>query len=698
MDSCREQDVSEIPLSRRTFIITSGSFSSSRSRSQSNSTSSTQQSFLTTKSQQLPSTDITRQSISINDMNNATNQNVNDMSWKRNPNFFKIDRRINTTNSDLTLAAKAGISRYCIRNFEPQKQFDEYFNPYYYYSVKVPPSLSSSATSSSTSMNESPSHSSTVIGSFNDKQFPDSCKLHISECVMTTEELNNLDQEFEADINPFKRRIDYFNPYIYLKHYRFSQCVAAGLLLSVVVFGSFGYLITVAQQAYKKPPPEVYEILSPYIYPHLSAIRRSLIDPDTPKQAYTKSSLLHNESWELVFSEEFNAEGRTFFPGDDQFFEALDIHYAATNNLEYYIPEMVSTSNGSLNIKLDAFPTNGLQYRSAMLLSWNKMCFSENAIVEVSVKFPGSSQETGLWPAVWSLGNLARPGYQATTDGVWPYTYDECDYGITPNQSSPDGISYLPGQRLNKCVCFGEDHPNLGTGRGAPEIDIIEGFRNPHDEHFVGMQTLQIAPFDPWYMPDYDYMSIANSNITAMKSSTGSQTQEAIAAGTTINGSWFNNVGNETSYFQKYGFEYNSNKVHGNDSYIQFFIGDESTVGIRGDALHPRTNIGYRQITKEPMAMIFNLALSETWLTIDFTTLTFPAVFEIDYIRIYQPKDEVSITCDPHGYPTTDYIQKHLAAYENANFTTWKQAGYTTPKNSIMNGCQLPYGVFENVS
>jgi hypothetical protein len=26
------------------------------------------------------------------------------------------------------------------------------------------------------------------------------------------------------------------------------------------------------------------------------------------------------------------------------------------------------------------------------------------------------------WPGAWTMGNLARPGYPATTDGMWPYT------------------------------------------------------------------------------------------------------------------------------------------------------------------------------------------------------------------------------------------------------------------------------------
>ena len=41
-------------------------------------------------------------------------------------------------------------------------------------------------------------------------------------------------------------------------------------------------------------------------------------------------------------------------------------------------------------------------------------------------------------------------------------------------------LSYLPGQRLSRCTCEGEDHPGPvhsdGTfvGRAAPEIDVFE--------------------------------------------------------------------------------------------------------------------------------------------------------------------------------------------------------------------------------
>ena len=44
---------------------------------------------------------------------------------------------------------------------------------------------------------------------------------------------------------------------------------------------------------------------------------------------------------------------------------------------------------------LDAMQTHKL-YRSAMVQSWNKFCFT-GGIVEVSVKLP--EKPTGLWPA-----------------------------------------------------------------------------------------------------------------------------------------------------------------------------------------------------------------------------------------------------------------------------------------------------------
>lgn len=58
----------------------------------------------------------------------------------------------------------------------------------------------------------------------------------------------------------------------------------------------------------------------------------------------------------------------------------------------------------------------------------------------------------------------------------------------------------------------------------------------------------------------------------------------------------------------------------------------------------------------------------------------------VDYVRLYQPEGQVNLGCDPEGYPTQEYIQKHLNIYENVNFTLYEDAGYTMPKNKLT-GC-----------
>ena len=42
----------------------------------------------------------------------------------------------------------------------------------------------------------------------------------------------------------------------------------------------------------------------------------SLIDKDTPQSAYTHTSLETGDTFELVFSDEFNVDGRTFYDGE----------------------------------------------------------------------------------------------------------------------------------------------------------------------------------------------------------------------------------------------------------------------------------------------------------------------------------------------------------------------------------------------
>ena len=236
--------------------------------------------------------------------------------------------------------------------------------------------------------------------------------------------------------------------------------------------------------------------------PLLKNVRQSLIDPNTPKSAMTKKDY-DGKTLELVFSDEFSTPGRTFYDGDDPYFQAMDIWYGVTQDLEWYDPDAVTTKDGVLELRFDAFQSHNLNYRSGMLQSWNKICFKGGRI-EASISLPGRGDTVGFWPGFWTMGNLGRAGYAATTEGLWPYSYhDECDPGITPNQSSSDGLSALPGMRLPACTCDGADHPTPGKSRSAPEIDALEASVHPLDAkgNMVGhvSQTFQLAPFDIWH-------------------------------------------------------------------------------------------------------------------------------------------------------------------------------------------------------
>ncbi|KAI5839238.1 beta-glucan synthesis-associated [Morchella snyderi] len=419
--------------------------------------------------------------------------------------------------------------------------------------------------------------------------------------------------------------------------------------------------------------------LSAITYPLLGAAR-ALIDADTPKYAMTRDSVMGGGKLKLVFSDEFNKDGRSFDENEDPFWQAMDFHYASTNDLEWYDPDAVTTKDGTLRLRLDAFKNHNLNYRSGMLQSWNKLCF-KGGVFEASVSLPGPAGVPGLWPGIWTLGNLGRPGYMSTTDGVWPYAYDECDAGITPNQSSSDGLSFLPGQKFARCVCTGEDHPSPGIGRGAPEIDVLEASTDGKLRLGIITQSNQIAPFDIWHRPDINFLAIKNPTVTQMNGWSGGPFQQAISGVTTLNNEWY-----DGKQFQKYAFEYRPGKRNGK---IAWFVGDEETFRMTGDAIGPNGNIGQRDISREPMSIVFNLGLSTSWTYIDWNLLglTDGVTMHIDYIRIYQEQGKESVTCDPPGFPTTGYIKNHLVAYMNPNLTLWKDTGYAWPRNELVPGC-----------
>ncbi|KAF2089939.1 glycoside hydrolase family 16 protein [Saccharata proteae CBS 121410] len=412
-------------------------------------------------------------------------------------------------------------------------------------------------------------------------------------------------------------------------------------------------------------------------------LRTGLVDPDTPDSVKTRKTSYTGKSQTLVFSDEFNTDGRTFYDGDDPFFQAVDLWYGVTQDLEWYDPDAVTTGSGSINIRFDAFENHDLQYRSGMLQSWNKLCF-KGGHLEASISLPGRGDTIGFWPGFWAMGNLGRPGYAATTDGMWPYSYsDVCDAGITANQSQNDGISYLPGMRLPACTCSGQDHPNPGKSRTAPEIDVIEASNlQLASGDYIGSvsQSCQLAPFDVWYQPDFDFAEVYDHSITQINSYAGGPYQQAISGVTNLNNDWYN--GNA---YQKYAFEYDP----GAEGHVTWFVGDDPTWTLDAKAIGPNGNIAQRVIPEEPMAIVVNFGMSNSFSTINMTGIasTLPATMRLDYIRIYQDDDNPLMTCDPPNYPTTEYIANHPGPYANTNLTRWSETDYDWPTNTLLDTC-----------
>lgn len=168
----------------------------------------------------------------------------------------------------------------------------------------------------------------------------------------------------------------------------------------------------------------------------------------------------------------------------------------------------MKTSNGVLNItteqkanlykafneKTKKFYSDKKHIQSGMVQSWNKFCIT-GGIIEFSAKLPGDPSTGGLWPAcecinlvsclcvdvaasysircrdtVWLLGNLARATYVGSSDYVWPFSYDICD---EENRQS---------QEVSACSRVGHYGMEIGRGRGAPEIDVIESMQGDRKE------------------------------------------------------------------------------------------------------------------------------------------------------------------------------------------------------------------------
>ncbi|GAA5825836.1 hypothetical protein JCM11251_000020 [Rhodosporidiobolus azoricus] len=454
--------------------------------------------------------------------------------------------------------------------------------------------------------------------------------------------------------------------------------------------------------------------------PYIS--NRWIIDPDTPKAAYTKSSVDGTSKMQLVFSDEFETEGRLFYDSLDPWWTAQDFHYWQTEDLEWYDPDNVYTEGGNLVLKLTKesnASSHGLGYLGGMVQSWNKFCWTGGQI-EVKLSLPGDLKASGLWPAVWMMGNLGHVGYGASLEGMWPYMYDECDVGTLPNQTDPktglptftaaegdqyhyNDFNYLTGQRLSRCTCPGDDHPgpkhkDTGeyVGRSAPEIDVFEALIT--EGHGNISQSAQMAPFNAGYELTHnssaDYVEyFDNDYLTSPNSYKGGVYQQVISGLSETNPDSYNT--SNPDEMATYGVEYRPTAWDGYGTGEIYWLQQGDAMWRFSDkavAASARENISNRTVTNEPLYIIANLGMSPSFQWVDFENLVFPAYMHIDYIRVYQDPDHINIGCSPEDMPTAEYIERHKPAYINSNYTTWDDylADYpnvTTPRNRLVDDC-----------
>ena len=75
-----------------------------------------------------------------------------------------------------------------------------------------------------------------------------------------------------------------------------------------------------------------------------------------------------------------------------------------------------------------------------------------------------------------------------------------------------------------------------------------------------------------------------------MNTYTGGPFQQALSATTMLNVTWYE-FGDNAHNFQTYGYEYLNDPETG---YLRWFVGDDPTLTVYSQALHPDGNIGWR--------------------------------------------------------------------------------------------------------
>jgi len=369
------------------------------------------------------------------------------------------------------------------------------------------------------------------------------------------------------------------------------------------------------------------------------------VDPATEEQYHRIKAYSTGETLELVMSDEFEKEGRSFRDGSDPMWTALDKSdddqtSQGKKSLQYYSSNMATTKNGKLVIKTTDEDTSWHEFnpykrkletmtrhfKSAMVMGWDKFCFT-GGVLEVDIKLPGRHDIGGLWPAVWLMGNLGRATYEQSTNKLWPWSYDKC------NRAGQKA------QEISGCDITEHFSLNRKQGRGATEIDIVEVMPGDPDvklpvvKHGVhrpyNSMTLQLAPGVPvnakrplpgtlpeWGYNWYNHLTYGR-NVSINPFFYGTflgPTKEQEPVHRTIDEAYqCDAIGSMMGLDRSYWKEYKKFRLEwepGDDGYVRWYVDGKFRFGIEG---HDVKNVTGASIPSEPSYIIFNTAISTSW-------------------------------------------------------------------------------------
>lgn len=452
-----------------------------------------------------------------------------------------------------------------------------------------------------------------------------------------------------------------------------------------------------------------------------------------PSQAPSSFPTFVPKTFDLVFSDEFNKAGRQLRDGGDPRWTALDKNDYTNNALHYYSPENVEIKDGHLVITSESKDTEIIgfddvkqkktvvtkHFRSAMVQSWNKFCFT-GGIVEAKVTLPGKENISGLWPALWLLGNLARHTYVGSSQHIWPWSSLVC------TEKS------LQSQRWSGCNRVAHFGMQPHMGRGAPEIDIFEVqaggtkanqgafLKSPVGQPFMSA-SFQVAPGRPsnrpgpgeWPGPGQWYQGIIGGRNASLNINFYGNYNHFLADRSKNQDYWSDavsyNLQLNSSYFEQphvYRLEWDV-PTNTSDGYLHWFVDGELVVAIEGETI-TESGLG-ATISTEPSYIIMNTAISRQWgfplncptdckckefdcKSSDWQYVCgFPWGFcdmmksespqyKIDWIRVYQDKSNPvhKVGCSTPERPTRRYIEGHPNLF--------KEEGDAVPLEKIQRG------------